>query len=101
MMTWYEINKTYVAKVLCENKARPQLKCNGKCYLRKQLNKTENTQQDNKTKSSQIEWVDFIPVEKNIYTSVYSEQPEQYTDFYSATTGYLPITDIFHPPSLT
>lgn len=39
---WYLINKEYVAKELCVNKARPKLKCNGKCHLAKQLQKLEN-----------------------------------------------------------
>jgi len=39
---WYLINKEYVAKELCVNKAKPKLKCNGKCHLAKQLQKLEN-----------------------------------------------------------
>jgi len=38
---WYQVNKDYVAKNLCENRARPERKCCGKCYLNKQLNKVE------------------------------------------------------------
>ena len=33
---WW-LNRDYAARVLCENKARPQLHCNGKCQLGKQL----------------------------------------------------------------
>ena len=39
----YAINYEYISKVLCENKAKPELQCNGKCYLMKELAKnTEN-----------------------------------------------------------
>lgn len=38
---WYQVNQEYVAKELCVNKSRPQLKCNGKCHLMKQLRKLE------------------------------------------------------------
>lgn len=34
---YYAANKTYIAEELCENKDKPQLKCDGKCYLRAQL----------------------------------------------------------------
>lgn len=37
LVAFYQLNKTYVANTLCENKARPQLKCDGKCYLKKNL----------------------------------------------------------------
>tara|TARA_R110002126_G_scaffold181407_1_gene330228 strand:+ start:298 stop:669 length:372 start_codon:yes stop_codon:yes gene_type:complete len=35
----YVANYDYIIKVLCENKDKPELKCNGKCYLSKQLAK--------------------------------------------------------------
>ncbi len=41
---WYVANKAYVAKELCVNKAKPKLKCNGKCHLAKQLQKLEEPQ---------------------------------------------------------
>ncbi|WP_299760746.1 hypothetical protein [uncultured Pontibacter sp.] len=37
----YFANKSYIAAVLCENKAKPELQCEGKCYLKKQLKKAE------------------------------------------------------------
>jgi hypothetical protein len=38
----YYSNKEYIASVLCENRGKPSLACNGKCYLEKQLNRTNN-----------------------------------------------------------
>lgn len=38
---WYMANRAYIAANLCENKARPKIKCNGKCQLAKQLKKAE------------------------------------------------------------
>jgi len=35
----YVVNYDYIVNVLCENKDKPQLNCNGKCYLAKQLAK--------------------------------------------------------------
>lgn len=39
---YYAANKTYIAEELCENKDKPQLQCDGKCYLRAQLAKEYN-----------------------------------------------------------
>lgn len=33
----YAMNYDYIVNVLCENKDKPQLQCDGKCYLSKQL----------------------------------------------------------------
>lgn len=35
----YAVNYEYISKVLCENKAKPAMQCNGKCYLIKELSK--------------------------------------------------------------
>ena len=41
----YQLNKEYIARVLCENRTRPALHCNGQCYLAKRL----KAQQDQQT----------------------------------------------------
>lgn len=41
----FKINQQYIATTLCENRDKPSMHCNGQCYLRKQLNKTEESQQ--------------------------------------------------------
>ena len=47
----YKANKAYIAQNLCENVAKPQLKCDGKCYLRKKITQTENSKEQKQTKS--------------------------------------------------
>jgi hypothetical protein len=37
----YQLNKARITEQFCVNKARPQLRCNGKCHLAKQLRKAE------------------------------------------------------------
>ena len=46
MVISYHINKTYIAKVLCENKEAPQMQCNGKCQLKKQLSAADEQQEN-------------------------------------------------------
>lgn len=45
---YYNANKAYIARVLCENRNRPQLHCDGKCYLAKKL-KAQQDRQDKET----------------------------------------------------
>jgi uncharacterized iron-regulated protein len=35
----YEVNKDYISKVLCENKEKKAMHCEGKCHLKKELDK--------------------------------------------------------------
>ena len=40
----YELNKNYIAAKLCENRNKPWLHCNGKCYLIKKIKQAEEKQ---------------------------------------------------------
>jgi len=55
----YVLNYDYIVKELCENKAKPEMKCNGKCHLMKELAKASDTDnpvsQDKKTSHSEFE----------------------------------------------
>ncbi|MVM30816.1 hypothetical protein GO755_12310 [Spirosoma sp. HMF4905] len=44
----YQLDKDYIARVLCENRNKPQLHCDGQCYLAKQL-KAQQEKQDKET----------------------------------------------------
>ena len=47
-IAYYHVNKDYIARVLCENRDKPQLHCDGQCYLAKKL-KTQQDKQDKET----------------------------------------------------
>lgn len=47
-IAYYHLNRDYIARVLCENRARPDLHCDGQCYLAKKL-KARQDQQDKDT----------------------------------------------------
>ena len=38
----FRLNQAEITALECENKNRPELKCNGKCYLAKQLQKADD-----------------------------------------------------------
>ncbi len=40
----FKINQNYIAATLCENRVRPWMHCNGKCYLIKKLKQTEDNE---------------------------------------------------------
>jgi hypothetical protein len=45
IVAYYELNKEYIASTLCENKAKPKMQCNGKCYLSKKIKAQEKQEQ--------------------------------------------------------
>ena len=97
----YAINKDYIAKNLCENKARPSLKCKGKCQLMKKMAAEENqdnkqsNQNSGKEKSSEVLYFERI---NNSDLNAYLENNIEYRD-YCLVAYTSPCFSIFHPPA--
>lgn len=98
----YAINRDYIAEVLCINKAKPELACDGKCHLKSSLD--EEFEKDNPANSNTVR----IQVEQLL---IYVEElfsfkpsallfikniipPGNHSDRYRFTA----IIDFFHPP---
>jgi len=58
------MNQTQIAATLCENKAKPALECDGKCYLRKQIQKQEQKDQA-PVETSELLWSTFCQYNSN------------------------------------
>jgi hypothetical protein len=94
----YNINKTYIAKNLCENRTRPQMHCNGNCVLMKKI----RAQGKQEAPSGVINWGKSVQLFVN-KISVFSCLPlnkpgekslVQNTPLYKEDFAH----SIFHPP---
>jgi len=93
----YAVNYDYISDVLCINKKKPELHCNGKCYLGKELAK--NSSEDSKSKNPTQKIIDcYIPVEiaavKTVGQRFFTSLTFKHTTDYS----YLYLKHIFRPP---
>lgn len=100
---WYEINFDYVANELCENKEEPELKCNGKCYLMKQLAKAEAEKPQNNEQEQSNPYLEksrsFLFGTTSLVHPVILTEPNSSELFaYQAFQSQEIIMDFFHPP---
>lgn len=51
----YNINKEYIVSILCENRNKPELACNGKCYLNKKIKKSQKSEDNHNHSIPQID----------------------------------------------
>jgi len=58
---WFFANRAAIAAKYCENKARPQLHCDGKCFLAKKLKAIEAKKTANENVPLQNVWVETQP----------------------------------------
>lgn len=100
---YYQLNKEYIAKNLCENRDKPKMKCCGKCYLKKQLRKIDNnsngTGNQRTVKNEKSEVLYLIPTVLEFemqahYTTVAVFNPFERGLYDTAYVGA-----VFHPPS--
>ncbi|WP_396195675.1 hypothetical protein [Flavobacterium sp.] len=100
----YVVNYDYIAKVLCENKAKPELKCNGKCQLMKELAKAAEEEKPisptkkNQTQEAEILFFQEIPALVAEQTSIVAKTVlnSHYSDLYFHLEG----DTFFHPPTV-
>jgi len=97
----YYINYTYIVKNLCINKDKPEMHCNGKCYLKQMIKKEareENTP-NSKLPKVEISKIQFNFSNQNIAFKV--EDIHKIDNHYFRTT-LIPkklILRIFRPPT--
>jgi hypothetical protein len=46
VLTYFQLNRDYIAEFLCINKEKPITTCYGQCFLKKNLNLTDNPTSD-------------------------------------------------------
>jgi hypothetical protein len=98
----YVVNYEYISKVLCINKAKPKLQCNGKCHLMKELAKTSESEtpisSNKKTASHELEVLFFEEIKSFTIKSISFDKNQFLISNYSDLYYYLNTTSVFRPP---
>jgi len=96
----YWMNRSYIISELCENRDRPEMDCNGRCHLKKQI-ETSSEQQDRGSAITEVQLMvefvqplfvlEFKPIiyQANIKYGNHAVEP---------VVGFSP--SIFHPPQI-
>ena len=99
----YVVNYDYIVNELCENKLKPELKCNGKCHLTKELAKaSENNSNDSSDKKitfEQTEIVFFQEIKPIEIRQIYFLNETSIGNNYSNLYFHLNDCAFFHPPT--
>lgn len=99
----YIINYDYISSELCENKEKPELECNGKCHLKKELAELaqDENPQSNEQKANSISFevlfCDSIASYSFISDIIVTKKV---STLYNCIYFRLNSTSIFHPPIL-
>jgi hypothetical protein len=103
---YFKMEQEQIAKEKCENKGKPMLHCNGKCYLAKQLKRIEQKENQHSQKTNPY-CVKIDPWQNNSISPKYPILIASFEEIYCPTFSYsfsLAESDsfsIFHPPCTT
>ncbi len=95
----YQANKEYIMEFLCINRDKPELECEGKCHLAKNLKKQEDAEKNSKEQQVSLEvqinlfcqwWLSYQFVGFKSESALYSNYEASHT-----TQAFFAI---FHPP---
>lgn len=100
----FELRKDFIIKNLCENRYKPQLKCNGTCYLAKKMNAVA---EEKATNEAQKHSHNLKKVMEEIYDVRETANLTIFSTLLTKTTNYKYIINIptgncpavFHPPA--
>jgi hypothetical protein len=98
----YYINYDYIVDVLCENKDKPVLKCNGKCHLTKELKKANDgiAPKENIPPLNMKEYpVAFINNYNSINAVFYNTKTTQNFTKYNLEYYFQYLSEILKPPT--
>ncbi len=98
----YYINYDYIVNVLCENKDKPVLKCNGKCHLVKEIKKANDgvDQKENVPPVNMKEYpVAFIKEYKTIRSLTLISKIKQNFIKYAKEYNYQYLSKLLKPPT--
>lgn len=100
----FNLHRDFIVKNLCSNRDRPQLNCNGKCYLAKRIAAAREHEQQEAERSFLSQLCEVIaeppklffygPFEANC--DLNEEKP--LSPYFSSLKNRIHISGIFHPP---
>lgn len=97
----YAVNYDFITKNLCENKNKPQLLCNGTCYLKKEIAKTSTDQSKNDSRISISGFTDTFIINENFaFIKIINDYSESsnFTSELNFSYEFNLFSNIFHPP---
>jgi len=94
----YVVNYDYISNVLCINRDKPELHCNGKCYLSKELAKSSQ-EDSSKTKNQTQKIIDlYLPAEISEVVIFENNFSGKFSFNYQSDYSYLFLKHVFRPP---
>jgi hypothetical protein len=101
VMTYFQINRDFIAEVLCINKEKPATSCNGQCFLKQKLQLADDAPEAPTPAPAGKQSIDFptFIVSENYYGFQRVPLPVSQNTSYVGNTSSPHVRSQFHPPT--
>ncbi len=96
VLTAYQLHQEIITRYFCVNQDRPQLDCKGKCFLKKQIEKSKESSQRN-TGQEDVVHLFFVPASPIAIAAAAVCELDAFCP-YPEKTYSAPLFAAFHPP---
>jgi hypothetical protein len=94
----FDLNQNYIASTLCENRDKPEMHCNGKCYLMKKLKQAEEKEKKQEQDSQKKGAVDQFMIKQSIRLALFPNQIKKNHPAEIASDLPKVSSEVPHPP---
>ena len=91
-------NRDYIAKNLCENRDRPELKCNGKCQLCKRLRAEDKKENKGLPALKNLKLFSLYSSPKHTFNFNHSSDASKFASLYLNDISISHKRGVFRPP---
>lgn len=103
VLGYWLMNRSEIAATLCENKDKPALHCDGKCYLKKKIAEAPDTTPTNDCPKplnlkKGIELAELLPQLSVCPPPIFSDEHQVLFSGNQVLYDFLAVESIFHPP---
>ena len=93
----YAFNIRFISEQLCINKAKPGMHCQGRCYLKKQMDKQEQSNRAATSDKGAVDLQWFVEGNSDQLTPPGTRHFHQFE--YRDTVSFFLARAVFHPPA--
>jgi hypothetical protein len=97
-LTVYQFNSSFITEAFCVNKAQPALDCQGKCFIKKQLTKDKEAQQQSSKSIETLAFYLCMPQLETVCLDKLVPDFESPVAFYNRHQLPSLFFSTFHPP---
>ena len=97
----FKLNQDYIAKVLCINREKPQLECDGQCILMQKMKSTQDADHPEQIQSPKSQLLEIFSELTAVFHPLSFPSVQQDFFTYDEPISLKNFSKIFHPPKIS